>query len=381
MRPEFIDALLEIPEVIAFRGDWVPTQEGMELIRHRDRIPEELIIPIQRGTAQRVGTASDIEAIVERMDDGGDVDGEVWLEDDLLDIDFLGIAAIACYVSFHVSRPRWGIWIHSGRLASFARSSLLSTGLSSQEQKRAATEFVIDHELFHYWVDVAASKLEFSHRVPVYLPYLRMHSDLSSAVCQREEALANRRAWGRSPAGTIRRAFEASMRCQPIGYRDWVDYRSDVGHREGKRTLVREVAECAATISALSPGGPFEWFLDERRGGAGKDLVPVYLVGRRSGRPYYHAHARAIEVAEDAAFLKLLNKQPKAVLERWQEVKEGLRKGNWGGSKFGPLKGGKNKDLYRCKVGRDHRVIFRRTAPDYFLAEWIGSRGAAYTAL
>ncbi len=111
-----------------------------------------------------------------------------------------GFEAIAWYVSFHQNRQYWGIYFDLQALASFAVRVFgsLRGSLSDADLLRLTFWTVLNHELFHYRVDAAATLLELGALRPFYLPYRQAHPDLGSEGCRLEEALANAYAWRRA---------------------------------------------------------------------------------------------------------------------------------------------------------------------------------------
>lgn len=78
-------------------------------------------------------------------------------------IDLAGFEAIAWYVSFHVSKYGWGIYVAEDVLETYARRAFGGfTALSDREKLALGLQTVLDHELFHYWTDVACAQLEFA---------------------------------------------------------------------------------------------------------------------------------------------------------------------------------------------------------------------------
>jgi hypothetical protein len=376
----FIDALTQIPGALLAEGDWVPLTQAP--LRYRERIPPQILDAIDAQTVAPIAlepiTVGDVTSAQDLVDEDRDSyllpDGDAGI---LFDIEDFGLEAIAYYVSFHVRPHRWGIFLSVERLEQLAAEVFDPLPATDAEKLLIAYQMVIDHELFHYWTDIAATEAEFVTRLPVYLPYLRLHPDLSSPLAQIEEALANARAWRRLRTKEAKAHAGAAMDLQPPGYRDWSNYRSPRAFLEGKRELGIGID---ASVGARPPlrGSPHEWFFDERRPGANSRLVPLFLIPAQPGRgkPYYQAHQRPITIHQTEKFEKALRKIPASVREAWDEIKTNLEGGIWGGSKFGPLKG--RKGVFRAKVGRDYRAFLEERSGDVFEAVDIRPRQGAY---
>jgi len=70
-------------------------------------------------------------------------------------IDLAGFEAIAWYVSFHVSKYGWGIYVAEDVLETYARRAFGGfTALSDREKLALGLQTVLDHELFHYWTSI-----------------------------------------------------------------------------------------------------------------------------------------------------------------------------------------------------------------------------------
>ncbi|MBA2448883.1 MAG: hypothetical protein H0V51_12735 [Chloroflexi bacterium] len=334
------------------------------------------------------------------------------------EIDQRGIEAIAWYISFHTSPAAWGIYIADDGVEAFAQHAFGSLpGLSDGEKLRLALQVVIDHERFHYWTDVACAQIEFASWRPIYLPYLLNHPDLSSSVCQLEEALANSRAWRTVKAREARMALETHLRYQPPGYRDWNRYRSPNAYALGRRQLGADIHSAPASPAApapprvLPPAGalskeerravtkqllasanakrlnpavapvrwraaPYEWFFDEHRAGAGKAQIPIRSIPSRHRervRPFLVPHARPIVVQESPRFVAQLRKLAKEIQQKWEhKTKPSLETGDWNGLKFDKKAG--SKDVWRCRVGLRHRAEFQHLGGIKYEALRIGSR-------
>jgi hypothetical protein len=400
----FIDAL----------ADGLGTEGFLERPPNTYRVPVEVIDVIGRIAQEpdsdplNIPASGDLESI--DLDIGTDY--RLPPDDPQLSeaIEQSGVEAIAWYVSFHVSRAGWGIYVAEDSVEAFARRTFGSLhGLLDADKLRLGFQVVLDHELFHYWTDVACAQMEFATRQPIYVPYLRGHPNISSPVCQTEEALANARAWRRVKAPDAKMALGTEMRREPPGYRDWARYRSPKANNLGKRRLGadihttaspppsppvlpaapvhwQDVDKALADLFAKSPSppaapvhwqaAPYEWFFDEHRVGAGQALVPVRPVrwerwGRR--RPFLVPYARPISIRESRRFTAQLQRLPNEIQQMWkQKTKPSLESGHWDGLKFKKKTG--SKDIWRCRVGGHYRAELTRVAGDVYEALRIGSR-------
>src|SRR5439155_26589733 len=79
--------------------------------------------------------------------------------------------AIAFYLPFHYFHPTWwGIYIVLERLHDFARELRKYSGyvLTFNEALSVGRLFGYSHEAFHHTVEAFATRLEITHRVPLY---------------------------------------------------------------------------------------------------------------------------------------------------------------------------------------------------------------------
>ena len=284
----------------------------------------------------------------------------------------LGVEAIACYVSFHYSARSWGIYISYRRLAAIASIAFRSIPrLTDADRLGLALSFVMDHERFHYWTDVAAAHMELASRRPIYVPYLRAHPDVhTSSLAQLEEALANVRAYRRLTDRDVKDAAWRFMAGQPVGYRDWHNYRYSAEQLQARRELGLGIH--ASAMPSWPRIVPFEWFFDEHRTGASSGAIPLRWIGApQSGWAFLGSYARPVEIDESSKFATQLAKMPADIQRMWREkTRPRLEQGQIGGTDFKKI----GADLFRCRVGLHYRVHLMRTSGTRFLATQIGAR-------
>ena len=362
MEQEFIDILGD--ELITF--DFEPRGRTGDLLRDEDtaalsRPRSDIFVPASSGG----------DAVP------GHLDADYRLpEVSPSDTDALltyGTEAIACYVSFHFRRRTWGIYLSERRVEAFAASAFAGIpGMTDAERFAVALEFVLNHERFHYWTDIAATQMEFAARSPVYTAYACRHDVATSPLAQTEEAIANARARARLPDPILRRAAEAYMDRQPVGYRDWKKYATPMKMSAGKRQLGSGIQ--GSTLPPWTGKLPFEWFFDERRSAAGSARIPLHLLPATSGgSSFLSYYERPLEIVETARFAKELGVLPMQIQRKWREkTKPRLEDGTWTGTDFKKVKG--EQDLYRCRVDLGHRVHLRRMKSNTYEAITVGTR-------
>lgn len=380
MDQSLINALFEIPGAVLGNADHMPISQAP--LRHRERLPEQILLAIDGMTTAPISRTPLPVGVVTTVGDLIGIEGDGYFLPELdpttlIEIDNSGIEAIAYYLSFHVDPRRWGIYLLTDRLEQFAVETFDLLPISDAEKLMLGYRFVIDHELFHYWTDVACAQSEYILRQPVYLPYLSGHPDLSSKLAQLEEAIANARAWRNLPSRAAKDLAAVAMDAQPVGYCDWASHKTTRTFMEGKRRLGVEIDQDLSRRSPLSLS-PHDWFFNERRPGASNRGVPLHRIGigSRAARPYYLAHARPVVIEESERFVRALRKLPTQVQKAWQRTKSDLETGAWKGCKLGPLKG--RQGVYACRVGIHHRAFFENSHRKTFIATDLRARQGAY---
>jgi len=203
--------------------------------------------------------------------------------------------AYAYYCPFHFFRSSWGIYI-------YARGILAIAGYVSGKSRLSASNIdlinsvyrlLLEHETFHYWVEVACSRFEtptidFTLKAKIQaFPYEWYFIDRIAG--EHEEAMSNAhalRALGRyhlqrnypiSAATGLQSLLSNFMEKQPPGYRDFATYLSTKDFKKGQDDVVDNIRENTylelvdPAPKSLVPGR--HYFLDRDRG-----PCPIYLV-------------------------------------------------------------------------------------------------------
>src|SRR6266566_4675697 len=102
--------------------------------------------------------------------------------------------ALAFYLPFHYFHPTWwGVYLILERVHWLAQQldAYSSGALGGRDAVTVARLFLYGHETFHHAVEAFATRLEITHRIPLYRDpferYFRMHFGTSKCI---EEALA-----------------------------------------------------------------------------------------------------------------------------------------------------------------------------------------------
>ena len=141
--------------------------------------------------------------------------------------------AYAFYLPFHYFYPTWwGIYVSVEGLAELNEilRELTDYKLDAAEGFLLARTFLYRHEAFHHQVEAFATRLEVTHRTPLYREgFERLYRrTLGTDDCM-EEGLASAYAlisvyktisrWGARKKKLVRKAFEEYIRNSPPGYR------------------------------------------------------------------------------------------------------------------------------------------------------------------
>jgi hypothetical protein len=109
--------------------------------------------------------------------------------------------AFAFYLPFHYFYPTWwGVYIileNAVQLAEFVRTAAVGA-LTRQESLTAVQIFLYAHEAFHHIVESFATRLEITHRIPIYRTGFNRYFGRTAGTHESvEEALANAYAYRR----------------------------------------------------------------------------------------------------------------------------------------------------------------------------------------
>jgi predicted RNA binding protein YcfA (HicA-like mRNA interferase family) len=175
--------------------------------------------------------------------------------------------AFAFYLPFHFFYPTWwGIYLlHEGvmKLADIL-SDLSGNKLARWQYGEAARIFLFGHEQFHHKVESFATRLEATHRFPLYTePFAYwFECNYGTDDCL-EEALANAHGWRRvekafrrhSALPVLKEAFDGYIPLCGPGYRWGLEFVSEKDFEDGRNQL----AELNHAVQFSSDAGPRIW--------------------------------------------------------------------------------------------------------------------------
>ena len=204
--------------------------------------------------------------------------------------------ALAFYLPFHYFHPDWwGIYlilegVHE--LAAYIwRPNRQS--LTFDEALTSARMFLCGHEAFHHATESFATRLEVTHRRPLYIDGFEKHylKTLNTPQCL-EEALANARGYQRvrdllfknEPAKKklVLSSLRRYIRSSPEGYRQGLNYLGNTDYRQG-RNLFSEAIHQSALPNTPQLGKDIWLSFPHAFGGIGRCNSRVnYVVHRHS---------------------------------------------------------------------------------------------------
>jgi hypothetical protein len=238
-------------------------------------------------------------------DSGGppiDIDAHDWGESDYTRE---GTDAIACYVPWHASPQRWGIYFFERPFFAFVKSIAADAVLPANTLAPVVLRQVLFHELTHFRFEVVCSELEDVFRQSLYLDYLRYRFGYPAEGLEGpiEESIANwnevRFAGGklqqflRPKPATYLPAVKNAATAAPPGYREWKAASTD-------RRRERLIAAVASLIAdrPITTGGWGGWVTEES-----------HWVGDPALLPCVHALEKSAPQATIRTFEKWLRKQ------------------------------------------------------------------------
>jgi hypothetical protein len=245
-----------------------------------------------------------------------------------------GSDALGHYLSFHFRGMQWGATVKLSGIAWLATQYFQSLPTDDRTKAKLAFHAILQHELFHFAVDVAITQAELSQRRPWLKPALAARKERGVAYSCREEMLAN--VWMLTAFRTALPGFriagkQAALRSfvqmQPPGYRDALTFPAK-RWREELHELIFEFAENAGCErdNPLLWGWGYDWpchfpvwpFIDWRN-------CAIHLVddSARFGVPpgwlVFLSSLTAIE--ESAKFRKQLAALSRREQEGWERTK------------------------------------------------------------
>lgn len=246
-----------------------------------------------------------------------------------------GIDALAWYVSFHVEKAPWGIFIPISSLAYIEHRYLQSRRRSRSLKWEVAFQLLWEHEIFHFATDYAVAQWEILLQRPCWtaLSNKRLKAQKFLEV---EEKLANAHMLRTLEPGwpkSVRLAVRKFIQQQPAGYSEAPDFLQDerfeaelmeltktyvgaFGHEYGLNFWTARF-----DYSAFFPLSP--------RIELGKCPIHVIQDESRLGIPQISVQfLRCIQqIIETEAFTKKLAGLPENIIRRWHKKKEMLAVG------------------------------------------------------
>ena len=140
-----------------------------------------------------------------------------------VDVDLVGIDALAFYAPFHLYLEDWGVYVHDWgvrHLACILKRGSLVPG--DEPYLRRAENLLVSHEIWHAATEIACTRSELLARRSLYRDYF-----VHRQAAIHEEALANAHAVRTcypEGASAERWTVERWMRRQGPGYRDFGDW-------------------------------------------------------------------------------------------------------------------------------------------------------------
>jgi predicted RNA binding protein YcfA (HicA-like mRNA interferase family) len=272
----------ELPEVFKDRAvpsdweDWlvIPIEDPERFPSQAKNPPDFELVDDPAGTAPD---------IVAPADAGFSVDGAI---PDFGDSVFPGVPsakapsptvpppdALAFYLPFHYFHPTWwGIYIALERLHDFARALARYSGgtLTFNEALNVGKMFLYGHEAFHHIVEAFATRLEVTHRFPVYaVAFERLFRRVYGTDDCVEEALASSHGYRLVKSKAFRRPNDPKKRAAalnalkhyiklcPPGYRRAVEFFADPDFYHERSVFAEQ--NHYETLPPLPRKGPFIW--------------------------------------------------------------------------------------------------------------------------
>ena len=300
-----------IDDIQNLHSESVESDDDPYIIEHKLRGPThylwstESIAPPRWDTRRVGGFQNDEEGpprLIPSAENEYDTDGQViglnsWPVRDSRVEAFIdereGIDALAWYRSFHYAPvERWGIYMLDKGIYSLAQhfARQYDPALITPELRLSCVHDAVDllyfHELFHFYVDLAAARLEILEGRPRYLNYFQnryregwqTRDGAPARIPQMlEEALANeyaRSVTARGRSTDYKSTLDEFMRRQPDGYRHW----KAVGHKIKWSNGLSELGE--RLLNPTTPLPPYlrMMALENAVDSFYRGQVPVYLV-------------------------------------------------------------------------------------------------------
>ena len=156
-----------------------------------------------------------------------------------------GIETIAFYAPVHFHGAKnWGIYFNFPALGRFCREMNDKTNNASIETGKKCLRAILNHEYFHFEVELFSSIVEGARTVNLYKPY--KYKSISSL----EEALANRQAYKTTSNKIFNAALSGIFKRCPNGYSMFDNYDKTQSYQEGISRLKSNILDKLDCISS-----------------------------------------------------------------------------------------------------------------------------------
>jgi hypothetical protein len=286
---------------------------------------------------QRVdsGSIDDLVRQITEINHGNGISDEEFQRTDEA-VSEMGIEALAWYIPYHASPRHWGIYMLRSTPEYIKRAILPH---DPKWDRSDSVRFVIDHEIFHFHEEMAASHYEVIQESPCYLRHV--------AYDTRSEALANANAVSRTKRFRGHKGLYEFMLRQPPGYRDFKAFIPAEKFRDGLREQFQD----------LCPTAEFgEMLYDIKRIVYNVNDIPYYIV--HNCQHALTPLARISVIEETETFKKSLEKLGGNFAEKWQKaVAKICQDVRCRGAHLEKITG----ELFTVRVDRGIRAIIRLT--------------------
>jgi hypothetical protein len=304
-----------------------------------------------------------------------------------------GIDALAWYRSFHYAPVgKWGIYMLDRGVYILAEEFAKQYGsrpLTPEVRLRCiqdAVESLYFHELFHFYVDLAAARLEILEKQPRYVDYFRnrykdgwttKHGE--KIPHKLEEALANefaRSVTARGRSTAYKDVLDSFMRRQPDGYKQW----KAVGHHNKWSHGMSKLGE-----RLLNPPSPYPSYLhvtalEEAVDAFYRGQVPVYLVNTFEPLDDFELMPKMVvfdkvDVKSSVEEQVNSNKTPHDVRKQFNKFIQQLKD-------IGHIRAHRRLNKankpghYFWDVSKGWRALLVQASPNHYTVTWLGDHNA-----
>jgi hypothetical protein len=242
-------------------------------------------------------------------------------------VEIKGMDAFGCYLSFHVNRAQWGIYISTSGIAYMVDEVFKGLTTTLEVKCQLAVHSILNHELFHFAADYMVAQLEMMGNEPAWLPMKVKLRNEEPHYLEREEKLANFYMLRHLRSGKsirdvkgVAAALRRFVRKQPSGYRDGAGVRQ--AQLDSELALLANDYfgfECV-TLSDF----PIEWsVLYPLRPRVDWRYCPIHVIHdeHRLNIPsiYVNLFTKIENLRESAQFKQLLKDLPKQIQLKWEK--------------------------------------------------------------